>query len=74
MLVTMLIFKWHNLRSYYINHNANIFKNPILEQHGQQWRHMASAPAYSGKVIRTEVQDGVGIITFDDPNSPVSSI
>lgn len=30
-----------------------------------------SAPALN-KTVRTEIKDGVGIVTFDNPNLPVS--
>lgn len=46
----------------------------IVELQSQQWKYLSTCQPLCGKLIRTEVQDGVGIITFDNPNSPVSHL
>lgn len=45
-----------------------------LEQQSQQWKYLSTSQTLNVKRIQTEVQDGVGIITFADPSSPVSFV
>ena len=40
---------------------------------GHSYRAISSSSHLNGKYITTEVQDGVGIVTLNDPDSPVSS-
>jgi len=35
---------------------------------------LSTAHSLNSKQLQTEVQDGVGIITFNQPNSPVSEV
>ncbi|XP_067931564.1 trifunctional enzyme subunit alpha, mitochondrial-like [Watersipora subatra] len=48
------------------------FSKLFCQQSGVHWRHISTSQRLLGDRVKTEIQDGVGIITFDTPNSPVN--